>query len=295
MRSVAGFSLVECLIANALVLAMVAALVATSASAISGVQRVAAKSDQSLRLGQIDQFLDAAMSRARMPQGWMGGDSGSKAVIEWPAPADPCQPPDAAGPLKTWGGLDIIELSDAPCLPGSALGKALYLEMIHPCFATCDDSAGYRLRPTECEVRESGEAVPTGPWWVDWQDSVVGTADCTEGAAWGRLERMVLSHRDVAGATGAPELRLHVLARGPIYRWTQAEVLVSGIREWQIQRLEVLGQVAQGQTGWSDEALIDSPQNPPPSIIQLALTVDPFSRHIDLPPLRAVRLLIPSY
>ena len=295
MRSVAGFSLVECLIANALVLAMVAALVVTSGTAISGVQRVAARSDQSLRLGQIDQFLDTAISRARMPPAWLGVDSAPKAQTEWPTPADPCQPPDAAGPLKTWGGLDIIELSNAPCLPGSALGKALYLEMIHPCFATCDGSAGYRLRPTECEVRESGEAVPTGPWWVDWQDSVVGTADCTEGAAWGRLERMVLSHRDVAGAAGAPELRLHVLARGPIYRWTQAEVLVSGIREWQIQRLEVLGQVAQGQTGWSSETIIESPQNPPSSIIQLSLTVDPFSQHVDLLPLRAVRLLLPSY
>jgi hypothetical protein len=106
---------------------------------------------------------------------------------------------------------------------------------------------------------------------------------------------MVLSHRDVAGATGAPELRLHVLARGPIYRWTQAEVLVSGIREWQIQRLEVSGQVPGGRMGWSDQALTESPQSSSSSIIQLALTVDPFSRHKDLSPLRAARLLISFY
>ena len=295
MRSTGGFSLVECLIANALVLAMVVALAVTSAAAISAVQRAAARSDQSLRLGQIDQFLGTAMSHARMPQGWIGDDSEPKAVIEWSAPTDPCQPPDAAGPLNSWGGLDIIELNNAPCLPGLAPGKALYLEMIHPCFAACDDSAGYRLRPTECEVGESGVPVPTGPWRVDWQEAMVGIADCTEGAVWGRLERMVLSHRDVAGANGAPELRLHVLARGSIYQWTQAEVLVSGIREWQTQRLEVPGQGAQGRTGWSDQALTESPQSSSSSIIQVALTVDPFIRHGDLSPLRATRLLISSY
>ena len=127
VRSTAGFSLVECLIANALVLGMLSALAVTSASAISAVQRVAARSDQTLQLGQIHRFLDAAMTHAGMLLAWVAGDTESKVETAWPVPADPCQPPDAAGPLHSWGGLTIIELSEAPCLPGSATGKALYL------------------------------------------------------------------------------------------------------------------------------------------------------------------------
>ena len=162
--------MVECLIANALVLAMVSALAITSASAISAVQRVAARSDQTLQLGQIHRFLDAAMTHAGMPQAWVAGDTESKAEAAWPVPADPCQPPDAAGPLHSWGGLTIIELSEAPCLPGSATGKALYLELIRPCLTDCDDSSGYRLWPAECHMSDSGGVVPKGPWRADWQE-----------------------------------------------------------------------------------------------------------------------------
>lgn len=293
VRSTAGFSLVECLIANALVLAMVGTLAVTSASAIGAVQRVAARSDQSLRLAQIQQFLDAALAHARMPQAWVGGDTESRAETAWPVPADPCQPPDAAGPLHSWGGLTIIELSEAPCLPGSATGKALYLELIRPCLTDCDESSGYRLWPAECHMSDSGGVVPTGPWWVDWQDSLVGAAHCTEGSVWGRLERMVLSHRPVSGEAGAPELRLHALAQGPLYRWTQAEVLVSGVGKWDLQFLEVPIEIAESRTLLVNEASMKPSQMSSPSVIQVVVSVEPSLSRVDLPPMRSARLLIP--
>ena len=295
MRSTSGFSLVECLIANALVMAMVSALVVTSASTISAVQRVAARSDQSLRLTQIQQFLDAALAHARMPQAWVGGEADLKAVAAWPAPADPCQPPTTTGPRNSWGGLTIIELSEAPCLPGSATGKALYLELIHPCLTDCDDSSGYRLWPAECHMSDGGGVVPTGPWRVDWQDPLVVAATCTEGAMWGRLERMVLSHRDVAGEAGAPELRLHSLAQGPVYRWTQAEVLVPGVGEWDLQSLVVPDITAEERTPLADEALMETRQTPWLSVIQLMVSIEPSVSRVDLPSMRSVRLLIPPY
>ena len=293
MRSTAGFSLVECLIANVLVLATVGALAVTSASAISAVQRVAARSDQALQLGQIHRFLDAAVTHARMPQAWVAGDTESKVETAWPVPTDPCQPPDAAGPLHSWGGLTIIELSEAPCLPGSATGKALYLELIYPCLNACDDSSGYRLWPAECHMSESGGAVPTGPWRVDWQDSLVGATHCTEGAVWGRLERMVLSYRDVAGGAGAPDLRLHALAQGPLYRWAQAEVLVSGVGEWDLQFLEVPIKTVAGPAVLAEEVFTEPIQTSPSSVIQLVVSVEPSNSGVDLPPMRSVRLLIP--
>ena len=293
MRSTAGFSLVECLIANALVLTMVSALAVTSASAISAVQRVAARSDQALQLGQIHRFLDAAVTHARMPQAWVAGDTESKVETAWPVPADPCQPPDVAGPLHSWGGLTIIKLSETPCLPGSATDKALYLELIYPCLNACDDSSGYRLWPAECHMSESGGAVPTGPWRVDWQDSLVGATHCTEGAVWGRLERMVLSYRDVAGGAGAPDLRLHALAQGPLYRWAQAEVLVSGVGEWDLQFLEVPIKTVAGPAVLAEEVFTEPIQTSPSSVIQLVVSVEPSISGVDLPPMRSVRLLIP--
>ena len=293
MRSTAGFSLAECLIANALVLAMVSALAITSASAIGAVKRVAARSDQTLQLGQIHRFLDAAIAYARMPQAWVAGETESKAEAAWPVPADPCQPPDVAGPLHSWGGLTIIELSETPCLPGSATGKALYLELIHPCLTACDEPSGYGLRPAECHMGDGGGVVPTGPWQVDWQDSLAGVAHCTEGAVWGRLERMVLSHRDVAGGAGAPELRLHALAQGPLYRWTQAEVLVSGVGEWDLQFLEAPIKIAESRTLLVDEASKQRAQMSQLSVIQLIVSVEPSLSRADLPPMRSVHLLIP--
>lgn len=295
MRSTTGFSLVECLIANALVMAMVAAIAVTSASAMSAVQRVAARSDQSLRLAQLQQFLDAELAHARMPQAWVAGEAELGAVTAWPAPADPCQSPTATGPRNSWGGLTIIELSEAPCLPGSATGKALYLELIHPCLTDCDDSSGYRLWPAECHMSDGGGVVPTGPWRVDWQDPLVVAATCTEGAMWGRLERMVLSHRDVAGEAGAPELRLHALAHGPLYRWTQAEVLVSGVGEWDLQSLVVPDITAEERTPLADEALMETRQTPWLSVIQLMVSIEPSVSRVDLPSMRSVRLLIPPY
>ena len=293
VRSTAGFSLVECLIANALVLGMLSALAVASASAISAVQRVAARSDQTLQLGQIHRFLDVAMTHAGMPLAWVAGDTESKVETAWPVPADPCQPPDAAGPLHSWGGLTIIELSEATCLPGSATGKALYLELIHPCLTACDEPSGYGLRPAECHMSDSGGVVATGPWRVDWQESLVGAAHCTEGAMWGRLERMVLIHRGVAGGAGAPELRLHALAQGPQYRWTQAEVLVSGVGEWDLQFLEVPIKTGEGPAVLAEEVFTEPIQTSPSSAIQLVVSVEPSISGVDLPPMRSVHLLIP--
>jgi hypothetical protein len=274
-------------------MAMVSALVVTSASAISAVQRVAARSDQSLRLAQIQQFLDAALAHARMPQAWVGGESDLKAVTAWPAPADPCQPPTTTGPRTSWGGLTIIEISDVPCLPGSATGKALYLELVHPCLTDCSESSGYRLRAAECHVSDAGVAVPTGPWRVDWQDSQVDTANCTAGAVWGRLERMVLSHRDVSGDSGSPELRLHALGHGPIYRWTQAEVLVSNVGEWDAEFLEIPIKTAEDPALLVHETSMEPIHPPRSSVIQLVVSIEPSISDVDLPAMRSVRLLIP--
>jgi hypothetical protein len=106
---------------------------------------------------------------------------------------------------------------------------------------------------------------------------------------------MVLSHRDVAGDAGAPELRLHALAQGPIYRWTQAEVLVSGIRDWDLQFLEVPIKAAKGSALLVEEVFGEPIQTPRVSVIQVAVSIEPLISRVDLPPMRSVQLLIPAF
>jgi hypothetical protein len=104
---------------------------------------------------------------------------------------------------------------------------------------------------------------------------------------------MVLSHRDVAGEAGAPELRLHALAQGPLYRWTQAEVLVSGVGEWDLQFLEVPIKTVEGLAVLAEEVFTEPIQTSPSSVIQVLVSVKPSLSRVDLPPMRSARLLIP--
>jgi len=112
---------------------------------------------------------------------------------------------------------------------------------------------------------------------------------------WGWLERWILIHRNVAGGAGSPELRLHALAQGPIYRWTQAEVLVSGVDEWDLQFVDVPIKTAEDLTRWVYEASMEPLQTPWSSVIQLIVSVESSISRVDLPPMRSVRLLIPAY
>ena len=63
---------------------------------------------------------------------------------------------------------------------------------------------------------------------------------CLEGAAWGRVERIVLSHRSAEDSLeGVAVLRLQQIAQGleATYRWSQPETMVLGIDAWQLSDL----------------------------------------------------------
>ena len=99
-----GFSLVECLIVNALILVMISALISASLDVVVTTQLSAERSDQSLRLRQLRHYLDATVAMARMPTEWSPQQSSATEATPWQMPAAPCESPSAVPAREHWGG-----------------------------------------------------------------------------------------------------------------------------------------------------------------------------------------------
>ena len=233
-----GFSLVECLIANALILAMISALISASLDVVVATQLGAERSDQSLRLRQLRHYLDATVAAARMPPEWSNQQSTARVVSPWQTPAAPCESPSAVPAREQWGGVDLIDLEKVSCVPGTSTGQGLYVERVLPCPMHCEPGPGYRVAPAQCHIEQTGEADSSGPWRVDWQQSLSPPESCPEGTVWGRLERLIISYR-AASHSGStrPQLRIQSLTEGPEYGWSSAETLVAGITDWHMTRI----------------------------------------------------------
>jgi len=68
-----GFSLIACLIANGLALALVASLFSASADLLVAVRESSLRSDQVLRARQFFLFVSEALSSAKIPEQWVPG------------------------------------------------------------------------------------------------------------------------------------------------------------------------------------------------------------------------------
>ena len=291
----AGFSLVECLIGNALALALVSLLVSVSADVIATVRLAAERSDQSLRLRQVHRFLDTALLTAKMPADWIVNAVESVPSSQWQSPADPCVSPAALGDRSQWGGLTIIDLANTPCLPGATAGYGLYVERVIPCPQDCKQRSGYRVMPADCQTHQWGEVRTNRQWRAEWQDVLSHPAGCPGHAPWGRVERLLLSHRAAADASHSQsELRLQLMASGPEYRWTPAETLVTGIQDWQISQFElpVLLPPLTAKTAY-DSSPVPVDQSPR-YLLQLTLSAASHHFQHQLPPMPSTRVLVPS-
>ena len=233
-----GFSLVECLIANALILAIISALVSASLDVVVATRLGAERSDQSLRLRQLRHYLDATVAAARMPPEWFSQQSTATKEKPWPTAAAPCESPSAAPAREHWGGVDLIGLDEAPCVPGVSTGQGLFVERVLPCPMHCELGPGYRVAPAQCHAGQLDEATSGSLWRVDWQPNLSPPENCPEVTAWGRLERLIISYRAASDSgRAAPELRIQSLTQGPEYGWGSAETLVAGIADWHVNRI----------------------------------------------------------
>ena len=287
-----GFSLVECLITNALILVMIGALISASLDAVVATQRGAERSDQSLRLRQLRYYVDATVAAARMPPEWPSQQSTAIVAAPWQTPGAPCESLSVVPAREQWGGVDLIDLDELPCVPGVSNGQGLYVERVLPCPMHCEPGPGYRILPAQCHAGQLDDNASGSLWRVDWQPNLSPPEHCPEGTAWGRLERLIISYRAASDSRGAaPELRIQSLTQGPEYGWGSAETLVAGITDWQVNRIN--GSL----TPSADSLKIQKTHSPidesVTSYFQLGFSVISLDRKFSVPPLHVSQLLAP--
>ena len=287
-----GFSLVECLIANALILVMISALMSASLDVVVATRLGAERADQSLRLRQLRHYLDATVATARMPPEWSSQQSTVKVATLFQTPAAPCESPSAVPAREKWGDVDLINLDEAPCVPGTSTGQGLYVERVLPCPMHCEPGPGYRVVPAQCHAGQLDENTSAALWRVDWQPNLSPPESCPGDTAWGRVERLIISYRAASDSGGAaPELRIHSLTQGPEYGWGSAETLVAGITDWQVNRIN--GSFASSADASEVDRTYSSLDESVASYLQLGFSVISLERQFSVPPLRVGQLLVP--
>ena len=295
-RRVIGFSLVECLVANALTLLLLTALLGSSLEVIATVSLAAARTDQIIQLRQLNRYLDGALARAGMPTAWRAEVQGDGAMLPMRHTADPCLAPDLMEPKPIWGGWSVVKLAEHPCISAGAAEQGLYIEMVSECPEHCAEGAGYVIYPDGC-LAGSGPFDPAlVRWRADWQRTAAMPEHCPEGTPWARLERQMITHRKtLSDSTRPPELRLQTLTAEGGHRWTAAEVLIESVRDWRITPIEVPMASAAATSG-----PIESEANPQSGSLQRAhLSAQVLSFEIvsasspHLNPLSTTRLLVP--
>jgi len=234
-----GFSLIECLVVNALALGLLSILLVTSADMISAAKKAGDRSEQAIRARQVFDFLDSLGKTAQLPEAWAAGHiSNEKGVLPHTL-MNPCEGFEKMVPQPLWGGLAIVDLATLSCLRSVEPGLGLYFERVLPCPEHCGNGAGYQIVSTHCHLAD-GQASEGHQWQVNWQKTMERPHRCLEDAVWGRVERIVLSHRSAAESIeGVAVLRLQQIAQGldATYRWLQPETIVLGVDAWQLSGL----------------------------------------------------------
>ena len=278
--------------ANALILVMISALIIASLDAVMTTQLSAERSDQSLRLRQLRHYLDATVAMARMPTEWPPQQSTATEATLWQTPAAPCESPSAVPAREQWGGVNLIDLDKAPCVPGASTDQGLYVERVLPCPMHCEAGPGYRVVPAQCHAERLDEAASGPLWRVDWQQHLSPPEHCPEGTAWGRIERLIIGYRAASDSgSAAPELRIQSLTQGLEYGWGSAETLVAGITDWQVSRIN--GSLEPSASSLEVEKTHSSVDESVTSYLQLGFSVISLDRQFSVPPLYASQLLVP--
>ena len=233
-----GFSLIECLVVNALALGLMSILLVTSADVISAAQKSGNRSEQAIRARQVFDFLESLTKTAQLPDAWTAGDIPNEREAVQYSLINPCEGFETVVPQPLWGGLAIVDLATLSCLRSVEPGLGLYFERVLPCPEHCGNGAGYQIVSTQCHLG-NGQASEGHRWQVSWQQTMERPHRCLEDAVWGRVERIVLSHRSAEQSIeGVAVLRLQQIVQGldATYRWSQPETIVLGVDVWQLSR-----------------------------------------------------------
>jgi len=284
LRSLRGYSLVELLIVNALALTLLAALFAATADLIATAAVSSAQSDQAMRARQVMRFIEQALSSARMPAEWLGGDAGTWSHAGWQTPLPICTPLDEVSPGRRWGGVDVIKATDLSCIAAGDATWGLYVEQIRVCPEDCGAGAGYVISPSPCSGATPSISEHTH-WRVAWQFNMDRPPQCNSGWPWGRVDRVLLTDRTGRSSIeGLPTLRFQSVSGAGGYKWRQAETLVAGITDWQ-PKVITIPPPADLATGAEDATL---------KLLAVAMGVTPSQGMQGVPLLSVTRSLLPS-
>lgn len=230
-----GFSLIECLIATALAMSLIASVSNGLAELLAATGEMVAKSDLMLRARNINRFLADTSKRAWLPETSLSvADAPQDAgVAIWTALSDPCIDPGKLGERRHWGGINILNLEALECIAGS--GPGLYIERVLPCPEFCGSGSGWVLTGPNCD--SPFDMAASQPLWrARWQANMGLPSECAIGTVWGRLDRLVLRvGQSSYSNSGVPSLRLSQMSNDYPYRWQPFESLVDGVATWRLQ------------------------------------------------------------
>jgi len=245
-----GFSLIECLIANGLALALVASLFSASADLLVAVRESSLRSDQVLRAKQFFLFVSEALSSAKVPEQWVPADAATSFFEVWALPRPPCDSPAGALKHNELGGVSVVNPEELDCLSGGEGGQALYIEQVLPCPGSCGEGPGWVVYPRHCGTLFTKEALLI-EWEIEWQPHMEQPRHCEKAAPWGRLQRLLLSGADGRGVDRVPTLRLRWVSGKADYHWQPPESLVNGVEAWHAY---LLPRVEEGQSAADAQA-----------------------------------------
>ena len=280
-----GFTLIDCLIVNALALVLLGILLVTSAQIMGTASKAADRSEQAIRARQVFDFLDAWVNTAQMPDTWRDGHRPSETEAVHHVLMGPCLAFDPTTTQRRWGGFAIVDLATLACLPGVNTGAGLYVERVLPCPEQCGEGPGYQIVSTQCHLRDA-LSIESNQWQVSWQKTMARPDGCLDDAPWGRVERMVLSHRSAKETIeGVAVLRLHQIAQSvdATYRWLNPETIVLGIDEWLLDYADRLSDIAR-------ESVLAVPHYG--QAVRVNLMVGPHRSQTALPAVAIERLVI---
>jgi len=277
-----GFSLIACLIANGLALALVASLFSASADLLVAVRESSLRSDQVLRARQFFLFVSEALSSAKIPEHWVPADVSTSSSAVWPLPRPPCESPAGALKYQELGGVSVVNPDELDCLFGGEGDQALYIEQVLPCPDRCGGGSGWVVYPRHCGTLFRKEALLI-EWEIAWQPHMEQPQQCEKAAPWGRLQRLLLSGAEGRGVDRGPTLRLRRVSGKVDYHWQPPESLVNGVEAWHVY---LLPRVEEGQSAADTQA---------PGFAALSLSLDLGSADAEhTPPSVSVsRLLVP--
>ena len=226
----AGFTLVELMVAQAMGLALLAALI----GGVTALYQAVLTASDATRTSETAYFLVDALEQWVSESKPIGGKDNLLSHVAHSAvpsddepPFEPCQTPEASPFSLSRAGVTVILAKAAPCISHTLVGEdtvALLVEKRELCELSCH-TPGFYTRQGSCEQDMDR---------VQWLARGAFDAACEDEPPLVRLSRLIIYARDYSWRTGdgIPAIMVTELAPEAEARWLRSTMLASGISNW---------------------------------------------------------------